>query len=427
MTALRRMTVKTFGGLAATLSLGFGVPALAQNSDAPVDVTAAPPPSAETIGPSQLRDFNLQGRVTRPAEGAATPAQPANTAAATPRSGEAVPGEAAAAPSSGPSSSGASPSSQPAVDRLARSSAVTDAQPVTPSLPLEVTTGPAPQPGFDNDSLSAPPSIGPDGGSLPWAWIAALVALIGGGAFIAWSMRGRRQRYADPGRMAFAGLAPEVGPDAKPFPPPRPRADPLPPRAQPVPPAPRPDPVPPRSEPKPADAGLIVSTRLKPQLNVEFHPERVVVTDQEVLLQFEVVIANVGSAPARDVLVEGRLFTAHVGQDQEIADFFRNPAVDGDRMASIAPLGRISLKSVARLPLDQINHFEASGRKMFVPLVGFNILYRFGSADGHASASFLVGRGEDDADKLAPFRIDLGPRIFRGLASRAHSIGLQAA
>jgi hypothetical protein len=46
MTALRRMTVKTLGGLAATLSLGLASPALAQNSEAPVDVTAAPPPSA---------------------------------------------------------------------------------------------------------------------------------------------------------------------------------------------------------------------------------------------------------------------------------------------------------------------------------------------------------------------------------------------
>ena len=96
-------------------------------------------------------------------------------------------------------------------------------------------------------------------------------------------------------------------------------------------------------------------------------------------------------------------------------------------MASIAPLGRISLKSVARLPLDQVHHFEASGRKMFVPMVGFNILYRFGPADGQASASFLVGRGNEQDEKLAPFRIDLGPRIFRGLASRAHSIGMQTA
>ena len=431
MTALRRIVSKALGGLGAALALALAIPAAAQNNDAPVDVTAAPPPSAETIGPSQLRDFNLQGRVTRPADrpAAATPAQPANTASATPRSGEAVPAEAAAAPSTGAlRSPGPSPRSQVPTDRQAAASSLpADARPVTPSLPLEVTTGTAPQPAVDEGSLAASASIDPAGDSLPWAWIAALFALISGGAFIVHGRRGRRQRYADPGRMAFAGPAPEALPDSQRIPPAEPRPDPPPPRAQPVPPAPRPDPVPPRAQPAPADGGLIVSTRLKPQLNVEFHPDRVMVTDQEVLLQFEIVIANVGSAPARDVLVEGQLFTAHIGQDQEISSFFQNPASDGDRMASIAPLGRISLKSVARLPLDQVHHFQAGERKMFVPLVGFNILYRFGSDDGQASASFLVGRGGEEDDKLAPFRIDLGPRIFRGLSSRTHSIGLQAA
>lgn len=430
MTALRRVKNWTFGAAGAALALALGPPAIAQNNDAPVDVTAAPPPSAETIGPAQLRDFDLQGRVTRPADGpATTPAQPANTATATPRSGEAVPAEAAATPASD-AAAPARPASQPpaAIDAPVSNSPIsTDSPPVTPSTPLDVATDPAPQPGFDQSSLPAPDSIDPSSGTLPLPWIAALIALIGGGLFIAWSRRGRRQRYADPGRMAFAGLVPEGLPDAKPFPPAHPRPDPVPTRAQPVPPAPRPDPVPQRPSPKPAGDGLIVSTRLKPQLNIEFHPDRVVVTDQEVMLQFEIVIANVGSAPARDVLVEGRLFTAHIGQDQEIAAFFQSPAVDGDRMASIAPLGRISLKSVARLPLDQIHHFEAGGRKMFVPMVGFNILYRFGPGDGQASASFMVGRGNDHDEKLAPFRIDLGPRIFRGLASRAHSIGLQAA
>lgn len=430
MTAVRRMKSWTLRSLAAALGLALNAAAFAQNNDAPVDVTAAPAPSAETIGPAQLRDFNLQGTVTRPADRpATTPAQPANTAAANPRNGEAVPAEAASDPTvSASGSTEPSPSVQAVADQPATTSiGPTNAQPVTPSLPLEVTTGAAPQPGFADDSQTALAPVNPDGGSLPWPWIAALISLVGGGAFIARSRRGRRERYSDPGRMAFAGLAPETGPKAEPLPPTLPRSDPLPPRAQPAPPAPRPDPIPARPAPKPVEGGLIVSTRLKPQLNVEFYPDRVMVTDQEVLLQFEIVIANVGSAPARDVLVEGRLFTAHIGQDQEIAAFFQNPTADGDRMASIAPLGRISLKSVARLPLDQVHHFEARGRKMFVPLLGFNILYRFGSGDGHASASFLVGRGNEEDEKLAPFRIDLGPRIFRGLASRAHSIGLQAA
>ena len=431
MTALRRMAVKNLSGLTAAMALAISVPALAQNNDDPIDVTAAPPPSAETIGPSQLRDFDLKGRVTRPADqNATTPAQPTNTAPATPRSGEAVPGEAAATPSAGPRPAAASSRAQTSAETQASASNLpSNAPPVTPSLPLEVTTGAAPQPGLTSEDL-APSAPDADEALLSWPWLAALLALVAGGFFIAMDRRSRRQRYNDPGRLAFAGPATQVEPEARPFPPARPRPDPLPPRAQPV---PKPDPVPPRAgpqpapPPKPTDAGLIVSTRLKPQLNVEFHPDRVVVTEQEVMLQFEIVIANVGSAPARDVLVEGRLFTAHIGQDQEIADFFQNPATDGDRMASIAPLGRISLKSVARLPLEQVHHFQASGRKMFVPMVGFNILYRFGPADGQASASFLVGRGNEQDEKLAPFRIDLGPRIFRGLASRAHSIGMQTA
>ena len=102
-------------------------------------------------------------------------------------------------------------------------------------------------------------------------------------------------------------------------------------------------------------------------------------------------------------------------------------AIDHHETALIAPLGRVSLKSVARLPLDQVHQFEAGGRKLFVPLIGFNILYRFGGTEGQASASFLVGRGNEEDEKLAPFRIDQGPKIFRGLSSRPHSIGMQNA
>lgn len=429
MTALRRMKVGNLGGMAAALALALATPAVAQNADAPIDVTAAPPPSAETIGPSQLRDFNLQGTVTRPADRPAT--APADTATAQPRSGEAVPAEAAA-PSAGPSGALASRQRSIGTESSSPSPAgITGAEPpITPSLPLEVTTNPAPQPDLVDPSRTVVPADAGDG-LLSWPWIAALIALIGGGAFLARNLRSRSRRHGDPGRMAFAGLVPgdvEVGAE----PPLRPRADPVPPRGH-VGGGPRPDPVPPAgtarpsTPPKPPSDGTIVSTKLKPQLNVEFIPDRVVVTEQEVMLMFEIVISNVGSAPARDVLVEGHLFTAHIGQDRDIATFFQNPTASDDRMTLIAPLGRVSLKSVARLPIDQVNQFEAGGRKLFVPLIGFNILYRFGGSEGQASASFLVGRGNEEDEKLAPFRIDQGPKIFRGLSSRAHSIGMQTA
>ena len=160
---------------------------------------------------------------------------------------------------------------------------------------------------------------------------------------------------------------------------------------------------------------------------MEFVPDRLIVTGSDVTLQFDVIIANSGSAPARDVLVEARMFTAHASQDRDIGAFFKKPVGAGDRIPSIVPLGKLSLKSAVRLPIDQLHSFEVKGRRLFVPLVGFNILFRSNGGDEHISASYLVGRGDDQAEKLAPFRLDLGPRVFRGLAARAHSMGLQAA
>jgi hypothetical protein len=421
------MTVKALSGLAAVLALA--MPALAQNSDAPVDVTAAPPASSDTVGPSQLQNFNLQGTVTRPSE------RPAASSTA--------PSTASSAP---PPNSVTTAADQPIVTRgdVARGNVIATSRPATaasrqplseqvpsalgeatPSLPLDVKTDSAP---LASDAVGSTPASASQAGPsslLSWPWLAALIALIGGGAFIAWSRRSKHRRYADAGRMAFAGLVADTDVEPAPLPPVRPRPDPVPPRAQP---SPRPDPLPPaapKPAPKPADDGLIKSTALKPELNFQFVPDRAVVTDQEVMLQFDVVLTNSGAAPARDVLVEAKMVPAHAGQDQEIAAFFQQPQATGDRMAGIPPLGKISLKSAVRLPIDQLHSFEVEGRKLFVPLVAFNILFRGGGGEGQASASFLVGRGTDGDEKLAPFRLDLGPRIFRGLSSRPHSMGLQ--
>jgi hypothetical protein len=418
------MTFGILSGFAAVMSLA--IPAVAQNSDAPVDVTAAPPASSDTVGPSQLQNFNLKGTVTRPADRSA-PATAAPTIAtpepSRPASSSAEPAPAVRAEKE--PASGAGIVSRPAITRPGKNSqSLAIADTATPSLPLEVKTDTAEQP---TASHSAPPptSFSESKGLWSWPWLAALMALAGGGAFIAWSRRGRNRRYSDPGRMAFAGLVPDGEVEQPPFPPVRPRPDPVPPRAQPT---PRPDPVPaPAAEPQPralADDGLIKSTALKPELNFQFMPDRAVVTEREVLLQFDVVLTNSGAAIARDVLVEAKLVPAHAGQDQEIAAFFQQPQATGDRMAGIPPLGKVSLKSAVRLPLDQLHSFEVDGRKLFVPLVAFNILFRGGGGEGQASASFLVGRGTDGDEKLAPFRLDLGPRIFRGLSARPHSMGL---
>ena len=105
---------------------------------------------------------------------------------------------------------------------------------------------------------------------------------------------------------------------------------------------------------------------------------------------------------------------------------FSRPGPKVDPIPEIAPLSRLELKSAVALPRAQVREYEVEGRKLFVPVLGFNAHYRFGSSPAQTSVSFIVGRGGDDGGKMAPLRLDLGPRIFRGLSARQHSAGVRA-
>jgi hypothetical protein len=168
----------------------------------------------------------------------------------------------------------------------------------------------------------------------------------------------------------------------------------------------------------------MVTTSLRPWLDIEFSPGRCVVENDKATIQFDVAVTNTGSAPARDVLIEASMFNAGPAQDQEIGAFFAHPVAKGDRIPAIAPLKRVALKSKVSLTLEQMRQFEIGGRKLFVPLVGVNALYRWGSGEGQTSACYVVGR-DTEGEKMAPLRLDLGPRIFRGLGARAHNVSVR--
>jgi hypothetical protein len=57
-------------------------------------------------------------------------------------------------------------------------------------------------------------------------------------------------------------------------------------------------------------------------------------------------------------------------------------------------------------------------------LLAFNALYRLSGSDAQTSASYLLGRATK-SDKLAPLRLDLGPRAITGLDARLLPIGVR--
>jgi hypothetical protein len=351
-------------------------------------------PATDTIGPRELQDFTLNGTVTRPAS--TTPARrvPAPTTtrpAITTPSGGAPPRDRVPSP--------VRPQSAPA-------SSVTTTLPPAGALPEAIT--PAPTAGLAPPTSFEPTPIAPAETSasrlsdyLPW--LLALILLGAAAGFYVWRRR-------SPPRYATAGGVSDLLELAQPEPTPQPLSRAPPPRAAPP-------------QPAAAPSG-IVSTRLRPWLEIEFLPGRCVVEEDGATIQFDVEVYNSGTAPARDVLVEANMFNAGPEQDAEIGAFFAHPVAKGERIPAIPPLQGVSLKSAVSLTRDQMRHYEVGGRRLFVPLIGFNALYSWTGGDGQTSASYLIGR-DTDADKMAPLRLDLGPRTFRGLGARQHNVGVR--
>jgi hypothetical protein len=397
---------------AVTLAVLLAAPSRAQDQtvDAASDPvpTLAAPASEDAVGPAQLRDFSINGTVTRRADAPATApatARPAPAQAATTPSTPTQTASSNPAPAAPAAAAGRQAAAQPRTAQTNSASSGFALPPPTPSGGQPATFAPATFP------QSVPAAVTPvtdtGSGSFPlWPWILVLLAAVGAGA---WYFRRQRSGYA------FAG----AGGDASAF---DLSPAPAPPRAAPMPrprPAPVPEPVP---GPKPATAPVgVVSTRLRPWLEIEFSPEAAIVDDEKGAIQFEVTIFNSGSAPARDVHVEGALFNASPDQDQVLGQFFTQPGGQGGDRITVPPLQRMSFRSVVTLPREQLRLFEVEGRTLFVPLVGFNAIYGWSSGQGQTSTSFIVGRNSN-GEKMAPFRIEQGTKTFRGLGAREHTL-----
>ena len=222
---------------------------------------AAPPPRqshdhdaararGNSVGPPQLRDFNLNGTVTQPAQ----PVTPAPTPrrrqrrARRPRPRRATASDACAGRRR----------PRPAVPRpraIPRPAGSFDLPP-TPAAPI-ADAAPAPEP---TPVAEASPIADTAAAEAPglgwWPWLAALLALVLGAGFLWWRRQHDGERYATDHGDVRALVA---TPDAAPAPAPLPRAAATPPAAR----APSPVPAPPVPAPAPLPEGIVAS-RLTP-------------------------------------------------------------------------------------------------------------------------------------------------------------------
>ena len=395
--------------LAGALALS-PLTAIAQEAPPPSN-SSTNTPAADAIGPKALQNFSLNGTVTRaadqpvPVPAAPEKRQPRSQAQAAPQSESSRPASVPTQTVVAPTRASARPQSEAPVTT---STADASPQPLRQSPPSSSVTVALPTlQGASASSAAPPPTFAPAPESpgtlasghgfsmLPW-FLAALAVVIGG-AFLLWRNRSRE---------AFAG-GPQVDSFVAPEPAPAPTS---------VPRAAAPGAAPAGEVADPSSLGL-VSTRLRPWIEIGFRATRCVLEDQRVVVDFELELFNSGSAPARGVLVEASLFNAGPTQDQQIGSFFANPVGAGERIVAIPPLQRFAVRTQVIAPREQIQAYELGGRQVFIPLIAFNALYSWSSGEGQTSVSYLLGR-DTKSDKMGPFRLDLGPRIFRDVAAR---------
>lgn len=372
--------------LAGALALAPGA-ALAQQAPAVSNT-----PAVDTIGPRELQNFTLNGTVTRPADQPATAQPRARTPRTEPKS-TATTGEQTSsnAPAPKPRPVEKASAAQPA---RAEASAVRASSASAPPLPIATAAPAAPPPA---PTFAADPA--PSGTLAPQhkfpllPWLLAALALGAGGAFLFFRNRSREAFAGGPEVDAFVAPAPAQPPAAAPGP------------------------------AAPASAG-IVSTRLRPWIEIGFTPLRCVLDSEKVTVDFEVELFNSGSAPARGVLVEASLFNAGPDQDQQIGAFFAKPDSGGDRIEIMPPMKRMTLRTKVSVPTDQMQAYDLAGRPALLPVIAFNALYSRSGGDGQTSASYLLGR-DTKSDKMGPFHLDLGARIFRGVGARLLPQGIR--
>lgn len=146
-----------------------------------------------------------------------------------------------------------------------------------------------------------------------------------------------------------------------------------------------------------------------------------------VTIAYSLILHNRGDEPAQDVLVRGLLGNGGAQQQALLQRFFA--AQDGLPLHSavtIAPGETQRLSGELRLAPDRIEPVEMGQRSLLIPIAAFDATYRWGPEEGdpvgqgRTARAFVVGQEQEPpAERLAPLRLDQGPRQYRRAAARA--------
>jgi len=168
------------------------------------------------------------------------------------------------------------------------------------------------------------------------------------------------------------------------------------------------EPIPPATEP----------TKPGPTIALHFRPHAANATLINAVLGFELTLSNRGSDALSAIKVNGAMVQAEHGggADADLANL--SPLHETEKLA---PGKDEKILTEFRVPLASIRPIVFRSQALFVPVVHLSIEYTDGSGSQHLqTATYLVGtEHQPPRPKMAPLRLDLGPRSFGPLGYRS--------
>ena len=152
-------------------------------------------------------------------------------------------------------------------------------------------------------------------------------------------------------------------------------------------------------------------------LHLQLEASRMSATLVNTSLAYRLTLTNPGDSSLVGIVVGGDMIAAHASQPVETQ--VASPATALEQrhtVAALEPGESVVLTGEIRLPLAAIRPIQQGKASLFIPLARFSA--RAADGTGHA-ATFVVGQvPPSKSDGLQPFRLDLGPRIYRTLGQK---------
>ena len=267
--------------------------------------------------------------------------------------------------------------------------------PTTPPVQAPAVSKPVPQQSAPVPETQSPepapqqtaPTEEPSGSNLPWIIGGLIVAAIAG--LLLWFRR----------KPAVKRLTSNPAPVKATIPPER-------------------APAPVEAAPKPT--GVTQPDRPKAAIAITFHPLGARNTLIGASVGYRIILRNEGKVAAKNVAVSSMISNADARQEQGLAGFFAEPVyAPTHAVERIEPGSSVEFSGELRLAREAIVPIQLKDRALLIPLVAFSAHYGWEGGNGYSAAAFIVGEESDPPrERMAPFRVDQGPRQYRSVGSR---------